>query len=393
VSDDLARVPQVTTLAKPDGRPLLDARFEVQRNAEVRATFEKYKGRKDAEAPAQLADEISGQLSERLSCSPESLQEVCRYLADEYLQVGDAVLIISRQTGKAIARITDKDMWQPDAVPRFGGDMVLPAARIRPELQGFLIRWEFEREREEKLVDELALNFPQVPSITRDEDRRLLPTTRRGREVIVQDLKDALPTLLHDALGGSLGRFIRLLDGVREEGREPVVRPEALTSFRGFKAYARMTMPLMDHKARNLLFDVLSSHRATIATQWGREIALTIGKLAHANTTPAIVSLLDFRYSGGLWLTTPTEAMALRKQHVAHEFCIPIEDCPTILVRDLAFPIGRLHCGQTQIASREIHDRWEVVATIDYDLDINLPRLHAVQLTDMPDIEYRAEVV
>jgi len=383
MSDDLI-VPQVSTLAKPLGRTLLDVRFEIQRNNEVRATFEKYKGRKDPEAPALLTDEIVDMLAYSLNTGPEQLREACRYLADEYLQVGDSVLVISRQTGKAIARLTEKDMWQPEAVPRFGGDMVVPAARIRPELQGFLVRWEFERDREQRIVNELAERFPSIPGISPEEDRRLLPTTRVGREVIVRDLRDSLPTLLQTALGGKLGRLIRLLDG-QHEGK--------LTRFPGFKAYARVTVQMMDHKARNLLFDVLNSHRAVIAAQWGREIARTLSRLAHDH---GVVHIEDFQTYNpdselGLWIAPPDEALAFRGRPVQFTGVIPIENALTTLVWNGS--LGRLHCGETHIASREIHDRWEIAATLDYDLDLDLSCFSPRQFTNLPQVAYTGEVV
>ena len=170
------------------------------------------------------------------------------------------------------------------------------------------------------------------------------------------------------------------------------MRKASYTSFKGFKAYARAIVPLMDHKARNLLFDVLTSHRATIATQWGREIARMVSRLAYAHAEPSVTSFPSYSKVQGLWVAPPEEAAPLRTK-MAHAFVIPVEGASTFAVRDIFFPLGRLHCGKTEIVSREVHDRWEVAATIDYDLDIDLSRVEPERFTDLPSVEHRAEVV
>src|SRR5262249_48618351 len=109
---DLA-LPPVTTLAKPKADQLVASRFIVQRSARAAAAFLENKDR-GAEA---ITEAIIPLLQEELEGSPAEVAEVARFLADEYVQIGDAVLVIDRETGRAIARITDEDMWQPPDVP------------------------------------------------------------------------------------------------------------------------------------------------------------------------------------------------------------------------------------------------------------------------------------
>lgn len=385
--NDLARVPKITTLSRPAPRVLLSARFEVQRNAFIRTAMEKFKGDKDADAAAKLAGELQSLLAEHLDASSEDLSETAKYLADEYLQIGDAVLIVSRDTGMPIAKVTADDMWQPNLVPRDNGGMATPLARLRPELEGFLVRWVFERAREEKIVEELANRVATTDFLAKNGDPRLYATTRAGREIILEDLRSALPDLIPTAVGGSLGGFLRLLLNVGEP------TDKSGKSYPGFKAYARINTPMMDHKSRNLFFDIIGTHRSLIATQWGREIARTISRLAHADQKVCEQDFPNLAEAKGLWVAPPEEAAAMRSKFAPYCFVIPIEGASTFCVKDPCASIGNLVLGKTDIVQREVHDRWEIAATLDYDLYIEWSAISPVHFTDLPAPEVSAQIV
>lgn len=389
MSNDLARVPKVTSLARPTPHTLISARFAMQRNADLRAAMLKYKGDTDPDAPSKLAGELQPLLAEALGETSEAVSETARYLADEYMQIGDAVLIVSRDTGLPLARITDEDVWQPGLVPRDSGNMATPMARLNPELSGFLIRWTFERAREEKLVEELATRVATTPFLAQHGDPRLYATTREGRSVIVEDLRGALPDLLPSGVRGNLGQLLHLF-----QFGEPAA-PKPSKVYPGFKAYARVSVPLMDHKSRNLLFDILGSHRSVIAAQWGREIARTISRLAHTELKVKEESYPSFTSVSGLWIAPPEVAAAVRSKF-AEYFVIPIEGALTTCIAGLyaAFePLGNIVLGKTDIVQREVHDRWEIAATLDYDLHIGWGGIAAIHFTDLPSVETHAQIV
>lgn len=379
MSDELVKVPSVVSLANPRGRGLLEARFEVQRNPKIQETFEKYKGRPASEA-SHLAEELISQFSERIIGTDDELSSVCQYLADEYLQIGDSMLIIDRETGRAIMRITDDDFWEPSPVARESGNMVSPGPRLRPELQGFLIRWSFEKERETQLVRELSSRLVHVNP--EEEDRRLKVVTRAGRTAMSEELRESLDRLLPDWLGGTLGSFMNRLRlvGTGDPG---------LKSYMGFKAYAKVIVGLQDHKARNLSFDVLASHRSVIAVQWAREIARTVANIAHEERGPQNYALSDVALGGGMWLVPPDEAIAIQSLRPG-PVVVPIEGVRTTAVRG---DIGDLVLGVTKMAQREVHDRWEIVATLEYGLHLDLSHIEPALLLELPLPEVRAQVV
>jgi hypothetical protein len=86
--------------------------------------------------------------------------EVAQYLADEYFQLGDAVLICDRTTGKAIARISDADMYQPPDQVRESGNLAKPLPRLNPNLEGFLVSYIFEQERDRQLRADILATLP-----------------------------------------------------------------------------------------------------------------------------------------------------------------------------------------------------------------------------------------
>jgi hypothetical protein len=374
-------LPNVTSLASPKSKQLLGARFEVQRNRALRSIFEKYAGQSGEEASTNLARELLEPLTELQEGSVEDLQEVARYLADEYLQIGDKVLLIDRETGKAIATLTEEDIWQPPDVPRESGRMVKPLPRINPKVEALVISWKFEKKREEILLRDLSSRLAQTDEDKALGDRRLLATTRKGRSFIVDELRTALPSLIPTFVSGGLRRFIDLLS---LEGDTT-----GMTSYLSFQSFARVKLGLQDAKARNLLFNIAGSHRSTIAAQWARDIALTVSSLMH-DLKPAVAQSSRDKLPSGIWVASPEESMVLRRGMHTGITTIPIEGVPVTRFNGV---VGRLDVRNTSLASREIHDRWEIVAQLDYDLHLRADLATPTILTDMPTPVFAAEVV
>jgi hypothetical protein len=140
---------------------------------------------------------------------------------------------------------------------------------------------------------------------------------------------------------------------------------------------------LYDHKSRNLFFDILTSHRSVLAVQWSREIARTLSRLAHAETKPLELDYPTFNSTAGLWFAPPAQTITMRTKFASY-FVVPIEGCEVTRIMDVFLPIGNLVLGKTDIVQREIHGRWEIAATLDYDLHVDWSRITAIRFSDLP---------
>jgi len=376
---DIVKTPSIVSPANPQSKLLVEARFEVQRNYALKVTFEEYKGKKDL--AQELANALVPLFVEKLEASEQEIRDVARYLADEYLQVGDSLLIIDPDTGKAIATFTEEDFWDPPDTARSDGRMVSREKQLRPELQGFLVRWKFDKEREQRALEELAQRIVQMPSET-GVDRRLLATTRNGRTALFQSLRASLDTLIPNQVRGSLRGILDFL-----EFGTPTL--DTLKAYKGLKAYSQFRVALMDPKSRNLYFDIETWGKHKLAFHWAREVIRTISLLAHQEKKSFE---LDFPPPlDSCWVVTPDLARTI------HWFCghwpsgvVAVDGAPTLCVRK---PLGHIVLGKTSIVQREVHDRWEVAATLDYDLYLNLDALEPYTFTSVPIPEVKAEVV
>ncbi len=367
---ELERVlPEVKTLARPVKGPLLAARHEVKRSPKLQALFRA--ARKERWPAAKLAEDVAPVLENLLEGSPAELREVATYLADEYEQVGDAVLIVSTVTGKAIARITDEDIWQPDPVPRHSGNLVKPLPRLRPDLEGFLVQWVFDEDREQNLLATLSKKGAQT-SLTREEgDRRLLPVTRAGRASLAQELGDALPNILGAVQGASrafLGHFSVLSEHPVETKLSPLVK---------CTAFGRVVTPIADLSTFNLRYDRLGAMAAQIGTSWVREIART---LAMGTATKERVRVTWPFNTPGFWIGGPDLVQAFGVHRA-----LVVDGAPSTIVRP---PAGVIVIEPSSYAcqGREVFDRWEVAAAVEYTLYVNWENVVTFDIEGLPEV-------
>ncbi len=383
--------PDVLTLARPVPKFLLASRQVVQRSAKLQEAFRR--SREEKWPASQLALELEEPLQGLLDTdNPQDVVQVALYLADEYQQMGDTMLLIDRDTGKAIARITDADLWQPDPVPREGGGMAVPLPRLRPELEAFLVLWHFEKGREEKLLAEITPTLHQTDLLKQEGDPRLLPVTRAGRAHIVDQLREQLPRLLLMAsgpVGAFLNRFeLRGNDPPEGHSYEPLLRCTAI---------ARSVSGVMDPKTMNLRFNRLGNLCGVIANSWGREIARTLTVAAREHFTPEprdYTTLTEEELSNAsAWVGGPDMIRAMREElFPKHQFALrgdvlPVEHAPlTALLRKPGMCVGAIVINEEsyECKGREIHDRWEVGAKIEYTLWLDWSMIQAFDLTNVP---------
>ncbi len=373
---ELERVlPEVKTLARPTKGPLLAARHEIKRSPKLQALFSK--ARKEHWPATQLAEEAAPVLGALLEGSEAEMREVALYLADEYEQVGDAVLIVSTVTGKAIAKITDADIWQPAKVPRHSGNLAKPLPRLRPDLEGFLVQWVFDQDREQRLLATIAEKVPQTALVREEGDRRLQPLTRAGRASLVQELGDALPTILEAVQGASRA----FLD--RFELRSEPPTSAKLNPLLKCTAFGRVVTPIADPKTFNLRYDRLGAMAAQMGTSWVREMARTLALGSSENERVRVTWPFD---TPGLWVGGPDLAQAFGLHRA-----LVVDGAPATVVRPEAGVIV-IDSASYACRDRELFDRWEVAAAVEYTLYVNWQNVVTFDIEGLPELSV-AEVV
>lgn len=373
--------PEVLSQANPKPELLIGARQLVQQVPEIQEVFRR--SREEQWNVEQLALNIEEPLQGRLETDdPQEVVQVARYLADEYHQMGDTMLLISRETGKAIGRITDEDVWQPAPVPREDGTMAVPLPRLRPEVEAFLVMWQFEKGREHRLTSELAPTLNPTELLKQEGDPRLLPVTRGGRNQLVDRLRDLLPKLLL-MTSGSVAQFLTHFEvrGTDPTGTpyEPLLRCTAV---------AKTVTGIQDPKAMNLRYNRLGGLCGAVANSWGREVARTLAVAAKAHYTPTPKPYTDLtaeeQKGTRMWVGDPDTLDALaRRVFKSRESMLAVPHSPTIGLRGKVGAIV-INDGSYECQGRELFDRWEVAAKFEYTLWVDWAEVRAFDLADVP---------
>jgi hypothetical protein len=397
MNDRLTRFepPQIKTTARPNKTLLLAARHEVQRTAAVREVFRlAQEGKWSA---AVLEDRLFIVLQNRLEGTSEEIGEVARYLADEHEQLGGGLMMISRETGQAIALLTEEDLWQPPPVERESGNVITPARRIRPDLEGALVHWEFTREREKQLLATATQRLHQTELQRQEGDPRLLPLTRKGRTTIVEAIEGHLPALLLNCQQPVLRRFLDLFrmaevpladtDAVRQ------VVDGALDPLLPCVGVAQSILPIPDPATFNLRYDHISTLLARTASQWGREIARGLAVEASLRNIPREVPLDEVSREPlqGVCIAEPDVVAAL--QQVDGALCVlPVSGAPTTCIQAQAGVI-LIDPASYVCRGREFHDRWEVVARFEYAVWIDWGKVASLRISGVRQSGIAVEVL
>ena len=358
--------PEVRTLARPASGPLLAARAEVSRNADLQVAFVKAKA--EGWDAARLADEIQPLLEATLEGTPEALREAGLYLADEYLQDGDGIMLVSRETGRTLARITEDDICQPAPIRREDGSLVQPLPRIRPDLEGFLVQWVFDRSREQEATRALA---PWAAGTVAAQQ-----VTRQGRQGLVQRIQQEAPLLLSQ-VGGRARDFLAAFEVVEAD----VVIPTGLVALPRATAFARTRTPLGDLRAFNMRFDVLSAQKGAVGVSWVTEIARMLAQSCPTVRQISVEALWD---STSVWPTfwvAPTDAADIFRRANAPAVFIESDRALGLMGR---VGVLQLHPESYRVSGREIFDRWEVGASVDFTLWVDWSRIHCLRIENLP---------
>lgn len=386
--DKALAIPQVTTLARPSTNVLLAARYEMVRNEKLRSVFEQFRGQPDkADALTEIVLDF---LYSLIKGEESEIREVSRYLVDEFFQLGDTGLIISRETGLPLARITEKDIWQPPPVARENPDgsmrMVPQKPRLRPELEGALVRHEFERGREHTLLKDLSSRVLQTSFLKEQGDRRLATVTRAGRADFVEALRADLPSLLPGDTRGKARRFLDFFSMSEPYGEAL----EGLEAFPKLTAFARVDVSIADHKARNFRHDQAISIRARLSGMWVHNIAGKISSLAHELHPGEPIDFGTVYNDNSFWVAGGSVLDALH-QILSSTEVLPVQDHLGPIT--LKGPAGHIVFRSFDIKHRVVSDRWQIAASVDYDLWIDWNSVTTRNLTNVPQRAHLAEIV
>lgn len=380
---DLARVEVgVLSKANPNAGILRLARIVVQQTPEVSAIFtEAREGKHTAE---WIKERLQPELDKFFPGDEDAVAEVSTFLADEYVQVGDSILLISSETGRALARITEDDLYQPPPVPRESGEMVTPAKRIRPEVEGFIVQWTFDRAHEQEQYGKILARVPQTQLLREEGDPRLLFTTRAGRRLLSTQINSALSTILQTCSGISKA-FLDFFPLGKLVGAEAIEDIKALNTYRA---------PIQDPTARNLRYDVRSAALSSSATAWTRAAAFRLVTEAKPVGDPRTASEAIEGRQTGLWIASPNVLVAF-KQAGALVRMMAVPHLPDDVAVYLSEPAGALDVNPDGYwcRTREVHDRWTVETEMTATLWVDWTKVQAVPLQGIQATGMATEVL
>jgi hypothetical protein len=376
--------PQVTSLAKPSALNLLQARADVQRDAETQKLFQ------DAKEQGHSAEWLADQLASRLAGLwdgnlPEAL-EAARYLADEFTQLGEGILIVSTETGKAIAKLDEKDLYTPAPVPRESGMMAEPLSRIEPGMEAMIVSWVFEKGREQRIEALLAERAQQTALLREEGDRRLWVATRKGRARMAGALADDHPKTLLERAGGTSGAFLRHFDLALDP-------PEGAEGGRTYRLEATMALRIHDPLTTNLQYDRLGSMRGVVAQSWIRELGKQLARDA-LRVNPIVwqssgLTPEKIKQAAETWVASPEVMLRFFEATVGKAVTVmPVDGSGTLGLKGKA---GTIVVPETfSVQNREVFGRWEVHASLDVQVFIDWSK---TILVDIQGLAYDAQVV
>jgi hypothetical protein len=318
-----------------------------------------------------LADNLTVQLSGVWGIEHfEEAQQVSRYLADEFFQLGEGIQVVSQVTGKVEAILSEGDLYVPEPVFREDGTLAeTPLPRIRPELEANLITWTVERERETQILQALTARATQTDLQREEGDSRLLVATRSGRSSIVQSLTQERPKTLLKGAGGTSAAFLRHFN-IGEDALEP---PFKVATFRS-------RMGIQDQKTLNFNYDRAAALRTLVPQGWVRNIAFQLSEEARSQKRAAVIQEEELEANdleGFPFWVLPPEAIPVVRQFIPKAQVLPVVgSCCIGFPEDI---VGEITVSKSfSSESHEIWDRWEVVGNLPYILKVDLCHLRTL---------------
>lgn len=381
--DALSRIaPEVRTLARPTSGPLLAARGVIQRTPQVQALF--LQAKEENWGASRLAEAITPHLQETLEASEEEVRHTAQYLAAEYEQLGNTMLLIDRRTGRALAQITEDDIWEGPMAPRESGGMATPLPRLNPNLEAFLYQHVHEQEREANLSSTLAARNNQTAFLEEEGDRRLLIVTRQGRRQIEAEIQRH--EQIFSSSTGLVAKFFQYFDQVPKEGMAL-----AFTAL----AMARTRTNISDPIAMSFRYDHAAMQHRSLVNEWAREIARSLSVEAHTHTPPESVSWEHCTHESlkgaKFWIVDPDDGHPFVRLAGISVFYVPGTK-PTGFT-DLSVGALLTESSSVKVTGRDLFDRWDVVGQFNYTVYLDWSKVVTIELSGKPISEPETEVV
>jgi len=371
--DFLSKVVSVNSLAKPIPSSLLAARKAIQLSPDIQEVFRQAKAEGwDREA---LADALFIRLPEYME-DCENLWDTSLYLADEFLQVGDSILLISTETGQALYKVTEDDIYLPQSVPREDNRLVQPLPRLCPEVESFIIQRQFDLGRDQKILQIIDKRLHSSELLKQEGDNRLLVVTRDGRKQITERLQP--------------DSFLPPESGLSKEFCDLLKFGQALNDVESTfgRAFGRVIMPVPDPLALNLRYDPYTALKRQITAQWVQCFAHSLATLKRVAIEIATTDDLP----EGFWLADPDVALALRGRRVLPVRGMPFSNAILLHPKDKYAANVYIASSSYECKSREFLDKWEVVAKCEFALYVYPETISFYQFKDIEQLGL-AEVI
>jgi len=342
---------EVRTSAQPDKELLLRARGLIRQHGDLREAFEV--SRVDRQY-------LLNRLSSYLGKHEGDLPSVAEYLADEHEQLGDGILVISPQTGRAIAKLKDEDFYQPAPVPREMGTMITPPVRVRPEIESYIIQKHADGAREREQYAQMLARIPCVSYLPDAVARRkALFVTKAGRSEVAKLIHDRLPKLI-EGVQGSAREFFKFFPmGVCQN---PCESMEVNVS-------ALVQLGVQDVTTQNMNHDVFTAASAAIPAVWAR----TLAKVILAKSAQWASMEVREVVGDGLYL-----ASANTSPYV-HGAMIVVDE-PDGVVVCLTNLSGSLEIHDYASDWREVHDKWVFEASFTGVLHLEWDKIQVLKV-------------
>ena len=374
VSDSASLDIEVVSSANPDPNLLRSIRLILPHNEQIRQVFLDAQQERDLDAPVRVdRQRLLGILHEVYP--NEGIQDVSEYLADEFEQIGDGILLVSSDTGKAIAKISEGSLYEAAPVMRESGNTVERGVMIRPDVEAFLSYWSFEQERE-KCVRSKALARLNQTELQREEgDQRTLILSREGRRSIAQEVQNLVGESFKKK---SDSRYFSFLDYFPVGGSlsEPCTPVKIIL-------WSRVQRKIQDQLTTNTKYDPLTATLAAVTSSWKRSIVSTLLKESSSRELEwpvgGIDEALEDHGKGGMWFCEPNLARALLDRG-CRVFAAP---GPPNLALHMYRQAGYLELDEEKIGTnnREVHDRWTIESAAEVTLHICWDLVDIVPIT------------
>jgi hypothetical protein len=361
VPDTASLQVQVISSADPNPNLLRAVRSLLHQREEVRQVFLEANNESEAGGPRRIdRQRLSKLLSEIYP--EERIDQVAEFLSDEFEQIGDGILLISPDTGKAIAKLSQDSLYEANPVPRESGTMVERGWRIRPDIEAFIAYWSYENEREVETRREVISRLNQTELQREEGDPRTLILSKRGRKELTQRVHNLAAETFSNPKGSAqiLLQHFPIETGFSGSCTRLKVIP-----------WSRVRRRIQDQLSVNPKYDPLTATSAAVASSWARSILGALLEEAVSRPLQRAPVKLDEAiqsHVGGTWICDPNLAYVLKVRGCN---VFPVIGPANVAVH-LSNQAGYLELVKDRIGTnhRELHDRWVVESATEVILHI-----------------------